>query len=201
MKSNKAPLRQNCILLMMLHEPCKQIQVDHVAVKSNLQFYLCKCIASMKQCNNNKSGMQAISCGKFHWFPWHLAYLVCCWNHQISTLINSVMYVTTWSEWIEAMGTIINILIVCSKCMPCVITAPLCKKFQMQIHYSHRSMIKMYFLNWRQSILINLTNAGSPSHGTLCTHYWRSWKGDVFPNHSTYHKYYRSTNTLVDCFK
>ena len=61
---------------------------------------------------------------------------------------------------------------------------------------------KMYVSwNWRQSILINLTNAGSPWHGTSHTHYWRNWKGGVFPNPSTYHKYYRSTNTLVDYFR
>ena len=39
------------------------------------------------------------------------------------------MYVNTCSEWIEAMGTIINAKIVYSKCMPTVITAPLCMKF------------------------------------------------------------------------
>jgi hypothetical protein len=39
------------------------------------------------------------------------------------------MYANTCSEWIEAMGTIINAQIMCSKCMPTVITAPLCMKF------------------------------------------------------------------------
>ena len=34
-------------------------------------------------------------------------------------------------------------------------------------------------------MMLSLTNAGSPSHGTLCTHYWRNWKGDVSPNYST----------------
>ena len=71
----------------------------------------------------------------------------------------------------------------------------------LQIHYSYHSKIKSVLWTWRQSILMNLTNAGSPSHGTLCTHYWRSWKGGVFLNHSNSHKYYRSTNTLVDYFR
>ena len=39
------------------------------------------------------------------------------------------MYANTCSEWIEAMGTIIDAQIVYSKCMPTVITAPLCMKF------------------------------------------------------------------------
>ena len=39
------------------------------------------------------------------------------------------MYTKTCSEWIEQMGTIINAQIVCSKCMPTVITVPLCTKF------------------------------------------------------------------------
>ena len=38
------------------------------------------------------------------------------------------MYANTCSEWIEAMGTIIDAQTVCSKCMPSVITAPLCMK-------------------------------------------------------------------------
>ena len=71
----------------------------------------------------------------------------------------------------------------------------------LQIHCSYHSKIKSVLWSWRQSILMNLTNAGSPSHGTSCTHYWRNWIGGVFSNHSTYHKYYRSTNTLVDYFR
>jgi hypothetical protein len=39
------------------------------------------------------------------------------------------MYANTCSEWIKPMGTIINALIMCPKCMPSVITAPLCTKF------------------------------------------------------------------------
>ena len=39
------------------------------------------------------------------------------------------MYANTCSEWIKAMGTIINAQIVFSKCMPTVITAPLCMRF------------------------------------------------------------------------
>ena len=39
------------------------------------------------------------------------------------------MYANTSSEWIKAMGTIIDAQIVHSKCMPSVITAPLCMKF------------------------------------------------------------------------
>jgi hypothetical protein len=39
------------------------------------------------------------------------------------------MYATTCSEWIKVMGKIINAQIVCSKCMPSVITALLCMKF------------------------------------------------------------------------
>ena len=40
-----------------------------------------------------------------------------------------MMYANTCSEWIEAMGTIVDAQIVYSKCMPTVITAPLCMKF------------------------------------------------------------------------
>ena len=39
------------------------------------------------------------------------------------------MYANTCSEWIKAMGTIIDAQIMYSKCMPTVITAPLCMKF------------------------------------------------------------------------
>jgi hypothetical protein len=39
------------------------------------------------------------------------------------------MYANTCSEWIKAMGTIIDAQIVYPKCMPSVITAPLCTKF------------------------------------------------------------------------
>ena len=39
------------------------------------------------------------------------------------------MYANTCSEWIKAMGIIIDAQIVYSKCMPTVITAPLCTKF------------------------------------------------------------------------
>ena len=38
------------------------------------------------------------------------------------------MYANTCSEWIKAMGTIIDAQIMYSKCMPTVITAPLCMK-------------------------------------------------------------------------
>ena len=61
--------------------------------------------------------------------PMLLAQLVCCQNHPIATLSPSVMYANTCSEWIKAMGTIIDAQIVFSKCMPTVITAPLCTKF------------------------------------------------------------------------
>ena len=50
---------------------------------------------------------------------------------------------------------------------------------------------------WRQSIPIILTNVGSPSYETTCTHYWRNWKM-CFQYDGTSHKYYRSTKTLVD---
>ena len=66
---------------------------------------------------------------KLLWLPWPLACIVHCCNHQIDTLNTSVMYVNTYSEWIKAMGTIFNAQIVYSKCMPSVITAPLCTKF------------------------------------------------------------------------
>jgi hypothetical protein len=39
------------------------------------------------------------------------------------------MYANTFSEWIEVMGTIIDAQIMCSKCMPSVITTVLCTKF------------------------------------------------------------------------
>ena len=61
--------------------------------------------------------------------PMLLAHLVCCQNHPIATLSPSVMYANTCSEWIKAMGTIIDAQIVFSKCMPTVITAPLCMRF------------------------------------------------------------------------
>ena len=80
-------------------------------------------------CSNYKSGMQAIYIDKILWSPWLLARLVCCQDHLIAALRTSVMYVSICSEWIKAMSTIINAPIVCSKCMPSVITAPLCTKF------------------------------------------------------------------------
>ena len=58
-----------------------------------------------------------------------IARLICCRDHLIAALSTSVMYANTCSEWIKAMGTIINAQIVYSKCMPSVITAPLCMKF------------------------------------------------------------------------
>ena len=39
------------------------------------------------------------------------------------------MYVKIYSECIKAMGMIINAPIMCSKCITCVITVPLCTKF------------------------------------------------------------------------
>ena len=39
------------------------------------------------------------------------------------------MYAHKCSEWIKEIGTIINAQVVYSKCMPSVITAPLCNKF------------------------------------------------------------------------
>ena len=43
------------------------------------------------------------------------------------------MYANTCSEWIEAMGTINDAQIEYSKCVPSVITAPLCMKFQIDL--------------------------------------------------------------------
>ena len=43
------------------------------------------------------------------------------------------MYVNTFSEWIEAMGKIIDAQIMCSKCMPPNITLSLCTKFQIDL--------------------------------------------------------------------
>ena len=63
------------------------------------------------------------------WSPWPLACLAYCWDHLIATLSPSVVYVRTSSERIEAIGTIIDAPTVCLKCMPSVITAPLCMKF------------------------------------------------------------------------
>jgi hypothetical protein len=73
--------------------------------------------------------MYTIYIDKLIWLPWLLAHHVCYWDHPIIALSTSVMYANTCSEWIEAMGTIINAQIMCSKCMPSVITAPLCTKF------------------------------------------------------------------------
>ena len=50
----------------------------------------------------------------------------------------------------------------------------------LQIHNGYLSKIKSVLWNWRQSILIYLTNTGSPSHGKSRTHYWRSWKEVCF---------------------
>ena len=61
--------------------------------------------------------------------PWLLAHCVCYQDHLIAALSISVMYANTCSEWIKARGIIINAQIVYSKCMPTVITAPLCTKF------------------------------------------------------------------------
>ena len=73
--------------------------------------------------------MYTIYSDKLIWSPSPLTCLVCCRDHLITALCTSVMYANTCSEWIEAMGTIINAQIVYSKCMPTVITVPLCMKF------------------------------------------------------------------------
>ena len=43
------------------------------------------------------------------------------------------MYENICSEWIKAMGIIINAQIVCSKCVLTVITVPLCTEFQIDL--------------------------------------------------------------------
>jgi hypothetical protein len=43
------------------------------------------------------------------------------------------MYANTCSEWIKAMGTIIDAQSIYSKSMPTVITVPLCTKFQIDL--------------------------------------------------------------------
>ena len=96
-------------------------------------FYLHKCIASVHWCRNDKSSMYAIYSGILFWSPWPLASLVCCQDHQIATLSTSVIYVNTCSAWIKAMGTIADAPIMCSKCMPTIITVPLCTKFLIHI--------------------------------------------------------------------
>ena len=63
------------------------------------------------------------------WLPWLLTHLVFCQDHPVVALSTSVMYANTCSEWIKAMGIIIDAQIEYSKCMPTVITAPLCMKF------------------------------------------------------------------------
>ena len=73
--------------------------------------------------------MLAIYIDKHIWLPWLLEVLVCYWDHPIPALSISVMYANTCSEWIKAMGTIINAQILYSQCMPSVITAPLCMMF------------------------------------------------------------------------
>jgi hypothetical protein len=73
--------------------------------------------------------MYAIYIDKLISLPWLLARHVCYQDHQIVALSTSVMYANTCSEWIEAMGTIIDAQIVYSKCMPSVITTSLCTKF------------------------------------------------------------------------
>jgi hypothetical protein len=73
--------------------------------------------------------MLAIYIDKLVWLPWLLVFLVCCQDHPIAALSTSVMYANTYSEWTKAIGTIIDAQIVCSKCMPTVITVPLSTKF------------------------------------------------------------------------
>jgi hypothetical protein len=72
--------------------------------------------------------MYAIFIDFLVFLPWLLAHIICCQDHLIAALSTSVMYANTCSEWIEAMDTIVNAQTMCSKCMPTVITAPLCMK-------------------------------------------------------------------------
>ena len=113
---------------MIQHIPCKQTLVCHVAVQSHL--YL-SYTSVLLHCTNTL--MTRVLCRPFilinSFFSWLLACLVCYRYHPIVTLGISVMYANTCSEWIKVMGTIINAQIMCSKCMPSVITAPLCMKF------------------------------------------------------------------------
>jgi hypothetical protein len=73
--------------------------------------------------------MYAIYIDKLISSPWLLACRVSYQDHLIIALSTSVMYANTFLEWIKAMGTIIDAQIKYSKCMPSVITAPLCTKF------------------------------------------------------------------------
>ena len=117
------------VIHMMIHYiPCKQTLVCHVAVESNLYF---SCASVLPHCIDTV--MTRVVCRPFRlikfFLPWLLAHLVWYQDHPIVALSTSVMYANTCSEWINAMGTIINAQIVYSKCMPSVITAPLCTKF------------------------------------------------------------------------
>ena len=85
-------------------------------------------MASLHWCSNDNSSMLAIYIDKILWLPWLLTHLVSCQDHPIATLSTTVMYVNTCSEWIKPMGTIIDAQILWSKCMPSVITVPLCTK-------------------------------------------------------------------------
>ena len=90
------------------------------------------------------------------------------------------MYANTCSEWIKAMGTIIDNQIMYSKCMPTVITAPLCMKFLIDLaapccvcptlHSPILAIIVLFIIILRQSTSRDHGFNYSTILGTLAAH-------------------------------
>ena len=116
--------------MMIQRMPCKQTLLCHVVVESNLYFIfatgLLYCIDAVM---TRVVFRQFRLIKSFDCLPLILTLLVCYQDHPIAALSTSVMYANTCSEWIKVMGTKIDAQIVYSKCMPTVITVPLCTKF------------------------------------------------------------------------
>jgi hypothetical protein len=115
--------------MMIQYIPCKQNLVSHAAINSYL--YLSYAIVLLHCIDAVMTRVVCMPFRLINSFHCHgSSYIFFCYqDHPIATLSTSVIYANTWSEWIEVMDTIINAQIMCSMCMPSVITTPLCMKF------------------------------------------------------------------------
>ena len=121
------------ILMMIQHIHCKQTLLCHVAVESNLYFtyttVLLHCIDTVMTRVVFRP-FRLMNSYDHHGFLYILFVVEIIWL-PLSALL--WLYANTCSEWIEAKGTIIDAQIMYSKCMPSVITVPLCTKFQIYL--------------------------------------------------------------------
>ena len=113
--------------MMIQHIPCKQTLVCHVAVESNLYLsyttVLLHCIHIV---------MTRVVCRPFilmNSFDCHGSLHVLFVIKITWLLLSALLWCMQIHVQIEAMGTIIHAQIGCSKCMPTVITTPLCTRF------------------------------------------------------------------------